>query len=287
MLLLAWGLGWWVARRRARSTGIATWHVDGLVPVFLVGSAMGTWLVAQFSQHLAGGTGNDRVLYGALWMAVGVGAVYGWMARLPLGRLGDTFALSLPLGISVLRIGCFCAGCCWGDICGCAERVATVDDPAWRRQVQTMPDLCREDWPLCVRFPEGSPAFYQHLTAGLLEPHARRSLPVHPVQLYEAAGSLALLGILLLVDRRLRRWGDAFCLSVFGYCALRFAVEWFRADNVLLTGGLTLSQVISILSGFLCLALWAARVILAKGKPDGYNRSIVGFHAEQTAFDVD
>ena len=202
MLVLAWGVGWWVARRRACRLGVPTWHIDWLIPLLLVGSAVGAGLAGQFSRMLSGDSANDRVLFGALLMAVGVGSVYGRVVRIQLGRLADAFAFSLPLGISLLRVGCFFAGCCWGDICGCSEVIASVDDQAWRRQVQTIPELSGEDWPVCVSFPMESPAYYQHLTAGLLSPTADRSLPVHPVQLYEAAASLVLLGILLLIDRR-------------------------------------------------------------------------------------
>ena len=98
--------------------------------------------------------------------------------------------------------------------------------------------MCGDDWPLAVRYPAGSPAFHQHLTAGLLPPNADRSLPVHPVQLYEAAAVLVLWGLLWLVDPRLRRWGESFLLFGLGYCAIRFVCEWFRADSAPLGMGL-------------------------------------------------
>jgi phosphatidylglycerol:prolipoprotein diacylglycerol transferase len=272
MLLLAWGIGWWVARRRARGLGIPAWHIDWLVPLLLISTAVGTRLAGRFCQTLSDGVGNDRVLYGGLSSAVTVGIVYGVAARIPLGRLGDAFAFSLPLGIGLLRIGCFFAGCCWGDVCACPERFAAVDDQAWRRQVQTIPGVCSENWPVCVTFPAGSPAYYQHLTAGLLPPSAERSLPVHPVQLYEMAASLALLGVLLLVDGRLRHWGESFLVFGVGYSVVRFAVEWFRADNQLLAYELTCSQLASIAFACLCVLVWGVRLILAKRRPDRYNR---------------
>jgi len=229
---------------------------------------------------LSDGSANDRVLFGGLITATGVAAAYAVVARIPIGRLGDVFAFSLPLGIGVLRIGCFSAGCCWGDICVSPERLALVDDQAWRRQVQTMPQLSNEDWPLRVSFPAGSPAYYQHLTAGLLPRTADRSLPVHPVQLYELAASLALFGVLLLVDKRLRRWGESFLLFAVGYCVIRFAVEWFRADNQLLAYDLTFSQWAGILCICVCALVWGMRVVLAKRTPNSYNRPV---HPSRTA----
>ncbi len=272
MLLLAWGVGWWVARRRARRLGIPSWKIDWLVPLLLISTALGTRLGGRFCQTLSGGAGNDRVLYGGLLLAVAVGAIYGAVVRTPLGKLGDAFALSLPLIIALLRVGCILGGCCWGDVCVRPDRLATVDDQAWRRQVQTIPSVCNEDWPISVTFPAGSPAYYQHLTAGLLPPSAERSLPVHPVQLYEMAASLVLLGVLLLVDGRLRRWGESFLLFGIGYTAIRFAVEWFRADNPLLAYDLTFSQWASIAFACLCVLMWAVRLALARQRSDQYNR---------------
>ncbi|MCH5372329.1 MAG: prolipoprotein diacylglyceryl transferase, partial [Planctomycetes bacterium] len=254
----------WLARRRARRIGIPPWHIDWLIPLLLLSSALGTWLAGKFCQFVFGGQANDRVLYGALWMSVAAGAIYGRTTRLPLGRLGDAFALPLPLGISVLRVGCFLAGCCWGDICASPQRLDTIDDPAWRHQVQTIPALCGDDWPLGVTFPAGSPAYYQHLTAGLLPAGAERSLPVHPVQLYEASATLCLFGVLLAFERRLHRWGDAFLLCLLGYSAVRFMIEWFRADNQVMACQLTFSQWASVASACVCLVLWRARAVLAR-----------------------
>lgn len=269
ILVLACGLGWWLARRRACGLGIPPWHIDCLVPLLLAGAGVGARLASLGSQWLADDGGNDRLLYGGLLTAVGVAVVYAKVARLPLGRLGDAFAFALPVGICLLRVGCFLGGCCWGDICAPADRLSIVEDQTWRRQVQTIPPLCDGDWPLAVTFPAGSPAYYQHLTAGLLPPSAERSLPVHPVQLYEAAASLGLLGLLFLLDGRLRRWGESLLAFGLGYSAIRFVVEWFRADTRPLVWGLTPSQLASICCAGVCLVLWRIRLRLAKaGHPD-------------------
>ena len=43
-----------------------------------------------------------------------------------------------------------------------------------------------------------------------------------------------------------RRAGDVFSLMLVGYGIIRFAVEFFRADNAPAYLGLTISQVISV-----------------------------------------
>ncbi len=264
LLLLAWGVGWGLARRRSRRCGIPVWHIDWLAPLLLGGAAVGSRLSGRFIQTLADSGGNDRLLYGALLAALGVAAVYAKIARLPLARLCDAFAFSLLAGIGLLRVGCFLGGCCWGDICVAPERLSVVADPAWTRQVQTIPSLCGADWPLCVTFPAGSPAYLQHRTAGLLPPTAGRSLPVHPVQLYEAAAVLILWGVLMLIDSPFRRWGESFLLSVSGYAVIRFTLDWFRADLGPLAWGMTASQWVSLFAASVCLVVGSMRWLPTK-----------------------
>ena len=58
-----------------------------------------------------------------------------------------------------------------------------------------------------------------------------RRRPLHPAQLYEAAGELALFGLLCLLRPRLRRRPGALLLCYLGlYALLRFVVEIFRGD---------------------------------------------------------
>jgi phosphatidylglycerol:prolipoprotein diacylglycerol transferase len=71
------------------------------------------------------------------------------------------------------------------------------------------------DLPWAVRFPAG---------------HVAHGIAVHPVQLYEAAGNLAIFTGLMLVARRRRFPGQVWWGYVFAYAALRFAVEFFRGD---------------------------------------------------------
>ncbi len=265
MLALAWLTGWWLARSRARRLGIPVWHIDWLLPLLLIGAGLGSRLGGLVSLLTPNAVANDRVLFGGLVAGVAVATGYGLTFRIPLGRLADAFAVPLATGIVLLRVGCFLAGCCWGDLCAAPGRLAAaVDDPVWRRQVQTFPALCRDDFPLAVRYPEGSPAFYQHLTAGLLPRGAERSLPVHPVQLYEAVAVLALGGWLALMDRRLLRWGESFLAFGLGYCAIRFVCEWFRADTRPWAWDLTPTQCICLLCAGTLATTWAVRAGLSR-----------------------
>ena len=61
-------------------------------------------------------------------------------------------------------------------------------------------------------------------------PHVMHGIPVHPTQLYEALGNLAIFAGLTAVYRRKRFDGQIWWLYVLSYGALRFVIEFFRGD---------------------------------------------------------
>src|SRR5689334_22892846 len=78
--------------------------------------------------------------------------------HLALARFADLTAAPLGLALVLARLGCFLAGCDYGKVTAL---------------------------PWAIRFPPGSPAWHDHVTAGLLAADRSASLPVHPTQLYE------------------------------------------------------------------------------------------------------
>jgi phosphatidylglycerol:prolipoprotein diacylglycerol transferase len=144
----------------------------------------------------------------------------------------DAVCLYAPLGHAFGRLGCFFGGCCFGSETQC---------------------------PLGVRFPAGSPAFLQERLAGLLPEGAVASLPVHPSQLYEAVGNVALFGVLSLLSRRpggLPPGRMATCY-LLGYAVLRFCLEFWRGDALRgVYSGIAASQYVA-----LAVALGAATVL--------------------------
>ena len=129
-------------------------------------------------------------------------------------RVGDLAAPTLAIGHALGRLGCFFAGCCFGKAC---------------------------PGPWAVSFPPGSVAYEELHAVGVLAPGARRTPPLHPTELYEAAGELALFALLLLLrhlwrtptaDRHGagRRPGGLILSYAASYAVLRFAVEIFRGD---------------------------------------------------------
>ena len=197
------------------------------------------------------------VFYGGVIGGLVSAIAYGLLARVSLRTLLDVLAAPLAVGLAFGRIGCFMAGCCWGDVCVDQKQLATLPDARVRYQIDTVPFLSRATFPLAVRFPVDCGALNQHIELGLLPPTATQSLPVHPVQLYES--SLAFLLAFYLQRRfRKRKWaGEVFCWFLAGYGIIRFTMEFLRADNSPIYFGLTLSQVISLIALLVCGLMFA------------------------------
>ena len=73
--------------------------------------------------------------------------------------MGPTVAIGQALG----RIGCFSAGCCWGD-------------------------ACDTHYLFAARFPPDSLAYQSQAAAQAIPPGAPSTIAIHPTQLYEALG---------------------------------------------------------------------------------------------------
>ena len=129
-------------------------------------------------------------------------------------RLCDVFAPAVGLGIFLTRIGCFLHGCCFGKPC---------------------------DLPWGVVFPLFSPAG-----------SVMQGITIHPTQIYSSLYGLAIMFIILLLDRKPRF--DGFLLSVFFmlYGIARFFIDYVRyyEESVkvgVLGASFTINQVISFL----------------------------------------
>ncbi|MFT7621901.1 MAG: phosphatidylglycerol:prolipoprotein diacylglycerol transferase [Myxococcota bacterium] len=135
-------------------------------------------------------------------------------------KVGDLAAFGIPLGIGFGRMGCFYAGCCYGDTC---------------------------DLPWAVSFPPGSPAWREHLDLGLIA-IGDHSIPVHPAQLYTALSMWALAAFMLFWYKRKKTFdGEVFWLFAMLYALIRFFIEMLRDDERGEYFGVSTSQGIGIL----------------------------------------
>ena len=99
-----------------------------------------------------------------------------------------------------------------------------------------------------VAFPPWSPASEAQFREGLLNHPGMTSLPVLPMQLYEAIGCLSISVFCTLVLHPRKRFdGQVFAVSMGLYAILRFGLEFFRADDRGALVGLSTSQWIGLL----------------------------------------
>lgn len=145
--------------------------------------------------------------------------------RADFARIADVAGIAIAAGYAVGRTGCWAVGDDYGR--------------PW-------------DGPLAVRFPEGAPpSTAAHMTRafGIRFPAdvpPTEVIAVHPTQLYEVGMGLAMFAVLW----RLRHHRQAPGWLFGAYCVLagaeRFAIEFFRAKDDRVLGGLTVAQGIAI-----------------------------------------
>jgi len=173
------------------------------------------------------GIASARVLncieFGATWHDIGMAyssnpgsSVYGALIGAIIAATGMTHLLGIStlkfidaaaapfaLGEALSRIGCFCAGCCYGI--------------PWHGL-----------W--AVIFPDDSFAAIDQRNRGLIDSSASHPLPVHPVQLYSALLMLLLTWGLVRRFGRPHHPGVVFFWLLIGYGAYRLAIAPFRME---------------------------------------------------------
>lgn len=185
-----------------------------------------------------------------LAMAAGL-AFQAWHNRVHRPRLylpvADYFAPALAMGHVLGRLGCFMEGCCHGA-------------------------------------PTSLPWGYAFTSIASSVEESLFGVPLHPVQLYEAAGEALVAWFLIArvlpaIRAGKLRYGTAFLGYILYYSILRFNLEFLRADDrgTFLLSVLSPSQWVSLAAGLG--AAWALRVrgvvetapktrtIYADGKP--------------------
>ena len=253
IFLVAIAAAYAYARRNAASLGIDGSHVDLLLPIALIVGVAGGTVVAMLmpmDHMLAGEMMNHGVrirLFGMLATGAVAMYVYSRVAKMSFRVLLDVFALPTLLGLMIHRVGCFLAGCCWGDI-------VSPDAPGkFAAQVQSLPFI--NSLSSGVQYPPGSLPFEQHVALGLIEPNALASLPVVPVQLYEAVLLMLVLLALWRFPWREYPKGTLTVIVTCSYALLRFFIEYLRADGHILIGRLTVTQ-------FQCIVLLSSALLL-------------------------
>lgn len=190
---------------------------------------------------------SGLVWYGGLILGAAAVLFTMYKRRLFVWRMADVTALALALGYAVGRVGCFLVGDDYGR---------------------------PTDLPWGVAFPVGLPPTTAGELRRLFGVDIPASVPdsellrVHPTQLYETFGCLAIWGFGLWLLRRRPQGGESeeraagqVALVVLALLAVeRFLVEIVRAKDDRFFGSFTLAQVISVAIVAVILAIaWMRR----------------------------
>lgn len=209
---LAIGSVLWVFVRRATGNGLAAYHALGGAIWAIAAGMIGAraFFVLQHFQLFVAQPSLLLDLNGATvsWGAYlgGATAFFLYLSRATQApfRYADILATCLGLGVLFGRIACFLNGDDYGTL---------------------------SDLPWAVAFPHGSYPFADQANAGLINPMADLSLPVHPVQLYLALNGLLLFLVFSYVCRHFRPPdGVLFFMFWATFSFTRFLLEFFRGD---------------------------------------------------------
>jgi phosphatidylglycerol:prolipoprotein diacylglycerol transferase len=199
-------IGVWMASRLGRKAGLDSEAVLNLGIYVALAALLGAKLlmilldlgyytrnpgeIFTLATFRAGG-----VFYGGLIAALITAAVYTRGKRLPGLRTADVFAPAIALGHAIGRLGCFAAGCCWGQKC-------------------SLP------WAVTFTNPLSNQLFGTPL-----------GIPLHPTQLYEAFAEAIIFLVLYWRFHRPHRPGALIGLYLVLYSSVRFLVEFVRAHD--------------------------------------------------------
>lgn len=181
------------------------------------------------------------VFYGGLIGGVLGGWLYTRLFRLDFWKFADLMIPFLPLAHGFGRVGCFCAGCCYG-------RSPVESDPEWLKSLAVV------------------------YTNAIGAPND--GISRYPVQLFEACFLIfVLFPIMQVYARKERRPGTIVGLYFIVYGVFRFMNEYLRDDAIRgIFGGVSTSQWISLALvpiGIVLMSGIAAPLIRSKyRKPD-------------------
>ena len=206
----------WVRTRKRGLVGENLIIIAAMVLLFaLIGGMLFFLLVTYTPEQIIGFIREGKwdmlvggiVFYGAL-----IGGVIGaWIgskiAKDDIRNYLDIVVPVIPLGHAIGRIGCLCAGCCYGRPTDSAIGVVYTE-------------------------PAGG---------------APTGIPLLPTQLFESAANLVIFAILMIVSAKTRSKYLTTFLYCILYGITRFVLEFFRYDSIRgMAGGLSTSQWISL-----------------------------------------
>lgn len=211
----------------------------------IVGSKV-MYIIANFRDFLKHPqdfiVGGGLVFYGGLLGAMGASIWYAKKHNMDFYRLADVAIPTVSLGQAFGRLGCFSAGCCWGDVAPHGTRFAvnfpdgTTATTVFGNVIGT-PSLAFQSMASDPRFVNPTTGEIIHAPmAGFVSmaewvKEHHHTLPIWPTQLMESVGQVTLLLFFLWMRRYRRFHGQILGMWLMAYAVLRTTVEIFRGDT--------------------------------------------------------
>ncbi len=164
-------------------------------------------------------------MLGGVVLAIISGIFYLRLKKQNVWQVADILAPAFPLGIFLTRIGCFLNGCCFGK---------PVSDHVWG-----------------VIFPDTCPAGYTFPGTAL-----------YPTQLFSSLKGLAILALVLYLERFKRFQGYSFWLMLGLFGIGRFVIDFYRyyEPSMVLTRignvAFSVNQGVSLIIVVISAAMW-------------------------------
>lgn len=201
-LMAALGLmgGIWLASREAVRTGEDKERIMDIAFYMVLAAIIGArlmYVILEWDYFAARPLDalkiwqGGLVFYGGFLGAVIAGTFYVRRHKMPFWKTADCFAIGIPFGHALGRIGCFAAGCCYG--------LAT-------------------DLPWAVKFTDPNSLAPLHVD-------------LHPTQLYSAAANFAIFGIIFMMRKKKVFEGQLALTYIALYAITRSIMEFFRGDD--------------------------------------------------------
>lgn len=228
LLALAFVVGLFVMAKLAERDGLDKQKVYDLGLWVLAASLIGSKLLMVVTEWNAYYRDNPRqiftldffrsggVFYGGFLGALIASVVVMRIYKLPWWRTADAFAPGIAIGQAIGRLGCFSAGCCWGEPTTSWCGVHFSDKG---HEITGVPTIVSH-----LIDPIQQNVWAERL-GGLLAP-----INLHPTQLYEFGATLFIFVVLLLLYRRRRFHGQIMLAYALLYAVARFTIEFWRDD---------------------------------------------------------
>ncbi len=228
LVALSFIIGLWVMSRLAARDGLDKQKVYDLGLWVLVASLVGSKLlliITEWNDRYSGNIGaifsldflrSNGVFYGGFIGAVIASVIVMRKYGMPWWRTADAFAPGIAIGHFIGRLGCFSAGCCWGEPtsawCGVHFTEKGYEATGVPTIVEQLGDAIQRN-------------VWADKLGSLTAP-----INLHPTQLYEAGALLVIFVLLLVMFRHRKFHGQIVLAYAMLYSVARFIIEYWRDD---------------------------------------------------------